>query len=201
MVHKPFLVAGICIALIGASLFSNGVYIQAKALLAQHLLQTAWQQTLQGGVKVKPWSWADTWPLARLRVPSQNIDMIILEGASGSSLAFAPGHLLGTASPGDQGVSLISAHRDTHFAFLRNVKIGDSINIQNSRDETSEYEIVSMEIKDASQVPIPVHTSNRSIMLVTCYPFDSLRAGGSLRYIVYAIEKNNGERSVHSGEV
>lgn len=201
MNHKSFLLTGLGISLLGIVWFSQGVYIQAKALLAQQLLQSAWQETLKARVQVKPWSWADTWPVARLTVASQAVDMIILEGASGSSLAFAPGHLQGTAAPGDPGISLISAHRDTHFSFLRHLKLGDSMRVQNSRGEISEYEVMSMTIKDASEVPIPQQTSNRAIMLVTCYPFDSLRAGGNLRYIVYATEKDSDLRSVRPGDV
>lgn len=201
MHHKSFILTGLGISLLGAVWFSQGVYIQAKAVLAQQLLQSAWQETLESRIYVKPWSWADTWPVARLTVASQAVDMIILEGASGSSLAFAPGHLQGTAAPGEPGISLISAHRDTHFSFLRHLKVGDSMRIQNSRGEISEYEVMSMAIKDARAVPLPQQTLNRGIMLVTCYPFDSLRAGGNLRYIVYATEKDSDIRSARPGDV
>ncbi len=201
MPRKILLMVGLCITLSGTVWFTQGVYIQAKAMLAQKLLQSAWQQTLQGQVKVKPWSWADTWPLARLTVAAQDVDMIILEGATGSSLAFAPGHLQGTAAPGDRGFSLISAHRDTHFSFLRHLKIGDSVSVQNSHGEISEYSVMTMVIKAADQVQIPAQSSKRGIMLVTCYPFNSLRAGGDLRYIVYAIEKDTVNQPVQSGDV
>ena len=45
---------------------AGGVWIHAKAVLAQILLERAWQQTRDGGERVRPWPWADTWPVARL---------------------------------------------------------------------------------------------------------------------------------------
>ena len=72
--------------------FGQGVYIYAKAELAQYLLVAAWQETKQTQQPVKPWSWADTWPVARIEVPTHNIDLIVLSGDIGRTLAFGPGH-------------------------------------------------------------------------------------------------------------
>jgi len=179
---------GLCIGLLGLGWFSQGVYIQAKAILAQQLLKSAWQQTLAGHAQVKPWAWADTWPVARLSMPSRQVDLIVLEGASGSSLAFAPGHLQGTPAPGDRGYSIISAHRDTHFTFLRHVKSGEILHLQSPTGDTRTFQVTAIEVVDEANASIPVHGSVRGIILVTCYPFDSLGAGSSQRYLVYAVE-------------
>src|SRR6476469_6161733 len=56
------------LALAGLVLFSQGAYIHAKALLAQVLLQRAFTETIATGRDTKPWSWADTWPVARIEV-------------------------------------------------------------------------------------------------------------------------------------
>src|SRR5207248_2826247 len=77
----------------GAALFGHGAYIYAKAGLAQVLLRRAWERTLAGERDVKPWPWADTWPVARLTIPKAGTDSIVLAGASGRTLAFGPGHL------------------------------------------------------------------------------------------------------------
>ncbi|WP_347814587.1 hypothetical protein [Pseudoalteromonas sp. APM04] len=51
---KKWLSAGLLIA--GLSLFGHGLYMQAKAWLAQVLIEHAWQQALaEPGKKVKPW--------------------------------------------------------------------------------------------------------------------------------------------------
>lgn len=57
----------------------SGAWIYVKAQLAQVLLQRAWAGTLAGQRDVKPWPWADTWPVARLVVPSLGIDQIVLK--------------------------------------------------------------------------------------------------------------------------
>ena len=49
------------LTLAGAALFGNGVYLYAKARVAQLLLARAWSRTLHGEHDVKPWSWADTY--------------------------------------------------------------------------------------------------------------------------------------------
>jgi sortase A len=184
--RKFLMITGLCISLLGGVSFAQGAYIQVKAMLAQYLLQSAWEETLQGQAKVKPWSWADTWPLARLSVAQHASDLIVLEGATGRTLAFAPGHLQGTSAPGDKGFAVISAHRDTHFSFLQYLKVGDSMQLQTRYGEKLEYQVTATQIVDTKDAQIPDDTAVKGLMLVTCYPFDSLRAGGPLRYIVYA---------------
>ena len=80
------------LASIGFWELGHGAWIHAKAWLAQLLLQRAWERTLRGEAAAKPWPWADTWPVARLRVPAHGVDLIVLSGVSGRTLAFGPGH-------------------------------------------------------------------------------------------------------------
>ena len=83
----------VTLVLLGLWQTGSGAWIYVKARLAQVLLQRAWVSTLAGQQDVKPWPWADTWPIARLVVPSQGIDQIVLEGAYRRTLAFGPGRL------------------------------------------------------------------------------------------------------------
>ena len=57
-----------------------------------------------------------------------------LAGVSGRTLAFGPGHVDGTPLPGDPGNSVLSGHRDTHFAFLRELRSGDILLVSTGRD-------------------------------------------------------------------
>ena len=107
--------------------FGEAAYIHLKAELAQYLLQQSWQQTLQGDRQVKPWPWADMWPVARIKMPKHNVDLIVLAGDSGRTLAFGPGYRFGTGDLGAAGNAMISAHRDTHFEFLQHVEQGDTL--------------------------------------------------------------------------
>src|SRR5215467_16205794 len=105
------------LALAGAGLIGDGAWIHAKALLAQVLLKRAFAETVATGHAVKPWSWADTFPVARIEVPRLNTSVIALAGSSGQALAFGPGHVERTPMAGEPGTAVYSAHRDTHFAF------------------------------------------------------------------------------------
>jgi sortase A len=64
----------LALVLIGLWQTGSGAWIYMKAQLAQVLLQRAWAGTLAGQRHVKPWPWADTWPIARLVVSSLGID-------------------------------------------------------------------------------------------------------------------------------
>ncbi len=60
----------------GSWQLAGGLWIDAKALLAQRLISVAWERTLIAGeAGVKPWPWADTWPVARLQVPRLQQDL------------------------------------------------------------------------------------------------------------------------------
>ena len=107
------------LAIAGAVLFGQGIYVHAKAMLAQVLLQRAFAETIATGHAVKPWPWADTWPEARITVARIGASAIVLAGSSGQALAFGPGHVERTADAGERGVAVYAAHRDTHFVFSR----------------------------------------------------------------------------------
>src|SRR3954466_13856045 len=125
----PRFIAPLLLALIGLILFGQGAYIHAKARLAQVLLERAFTKALASGHETKPWSWADTWPVARIEIKRIHASAIVLAGSSGQALAFGPGHVERTPDAGERGVAVYSAHRDTHFSFLRDVAVGDEINV------------------------------------------------------------------------
>jgi sortase A len=83
---------GLALALVAlaAGFLAAGGRIYLKAQLAQVLLRRAWAETQATGRPVKPWSWADTWPVARLSVPRHDVDLIVLAGASGRTGAPPP---------------------------------------------------------------------------------------------------------------
>jgi sortase A len=164
----------------------HGVWIHAKAQLAQYLLQRAWTRTLAGGTEVKPWPWADTWPVARLRVPAYGVDLIVLDGVSGRTLAFGPGHASGGPLPGAPGTAVISGHRDTHFGFLARLKAGDELFIDTPGRPAARFTVVETAVVDSRTAVIRA-ADGPALALLTCYPFDALRAGGPLRWVVMAL--------------
>jgi sortase A len=174
------------LAFAGAAFFGQGSYLYAKAQLAQMMLERAWSRTLDGERDVKPWNWADTWPVARISFPRQRVSSIVLAGASGRTMAFGPGHVDGTAMPGERGNCAISAHRDTQFAVLRDVRIGDPIVVEARDGRKVRYRVASTRIVDRSDVSVLAPAPGSVLTLITCYPFDAVVPGGPLRYIVVA---------------
>jgi sortase A len=171
---------------VGGWQFARGAWIQAKAWLAQTLIAQAWQRTLAGEARVKPWPWADTWPVARLSVASLGIERYVLEGADGAAMAFGPGHLLGTALPGTPGNSVITGHRDTHLAFLRDVAVGTRIVIETPDGARRAYVVRELRVLDRSDGWAAAQDGLTRLTLITCFPFGALRAGGAERYVVWA---------------
>ena len=181
---RPWLV--LPLLLLGGWQAGHGIFIQAKAALAQHLLREAWGRTLAGERQALPWSWADTWPVARLRVERLGIDRIVLAGATGRTLAFGPGHVDGTPLPGTKGTAVIGGHRDTNFRFLEVLRPGDFIGLETPDGATHSYRVAGTRIVDHRNANIVLAGEDSRLTLVTCYPFDALRPGGPLRYVVEA---------------
>jgi sortase A len=178
-----------CVFAIGMWQVGEGSWIYAKAGLAQWLLQRAWSHSLAGDVAAKPWPWADTWPVARLIVPSQNIDQIVLEGAYGRTLTFGPGHAESSGGMDNPGTSILTGHRDTHFRFLQRLKAGDEILLTTRNQRQRRYRVSSLSVVDAGRASIRQDTEENQLALVTCYPFDAVNPSGPLRYVVMAEEK------------
>ena len=132
-------VLALALLLAGLVLFGQGAYIHAKAALAQVLLERAFATTVATGRVTKPWSWADTWPVARIAVKRLGASAIALAGSSGQALAFGPGHVEQSAEPGERGIAIYAAHRDTHFRFLKDVAIGDEIAVTRRDGRTFRY--------------------------------------------------------------
>ena len=175
-------------ALVAAGLLAcgSGAYVYAKAVAGQALLHVAWLRGAQGAAPAKPWPWADTHPIARLRVPALDVDEFVLAGASGRTLAWGPGHLDDSAPPGAAGNTVLSAHRDTHFRFLQRVVPGDAIALELPGGGVRHYRVREVRVADVRTLRIPRDTAVPTLTLVTCWPFDALAPGGPLRYVVVA---------------
>lgn len=169
-------------------------YYQAKAELAQWLLDKAWKKSQQKTQEhFKPWPWADTWPKLKLslikytadqsEVKTQN-EYIVLTDASGESLAFGPGLMTPNILPGQEGNSFIAAHRDTHFASLQDIQLNDELLVE-SQDKTKHRFIIDqIKIVDSEQEQPIIESSTARLTLVTCYPFDMSVQRTPLRLLV-----------------
>ena len=179
-------VAGpIVLLMAGLLLFGQGAYIHAKALVAQILLRHAFEQTIVTGHDIKPWSWADTWPIARIAIERLHAETIVLAGSSGQALAFGPGHVELTADAGERGVAVYSAHRDTHFRFLKAVVMGDAIDVTRRDGRTFRYRVDGSAVVRFDASGIDPNSGGYELVLSTCWPFDAVTSGPD-RYILHA---------------
>jgi sortase A len=188
----PRIISPLVLALVGTILFGDGAYIHAKARLAQILLERAFDKSIATGQPVKPWSWADTWPVARIEVKRIGASAIVLEGTSGQALAFGPGHIHQTVDVGERGVAVYAAHRDTHFRFLRNVAIGDVIDVTRTDGKHFRYRADSTAIVQFDAPGIDPATPGFELILATCWPFDAVTSGTE-RYLLHATLVGDGE--------
>lgn len=182
--------AGAILICLGIWQIVESGWIHAKAALASHLVSNAWRQTLAQGQPERPWPWADTWPVARLRFPSLARDLPVLAGASGATLAFGVGHLDGTAAPGADGHSVIAGHRDTSFRQIKHLKQDDPVSLQGRDGRWRHYRVTGTAVADA-RLPWQLRTvpkGKSALTLVTCWPLKAVVPGGPLRYLVFAEE-------------
>lgn len=173
---------------LSAGLLLAGLWIPFKAAVAQELLTLAWARTQASQVESRPWPWADTWPVARLQLPGEESALVVLSGGHGESLAFGPGQVTGP-DLGERPRSpvVVAGHRDTHFRPLKDIQQGQEIRLQFADGAWRRYRVDSLRIVDSRQEQMDLSRYDRnSLVLVTCYPFDSLNANGPLRFVVEA---------------
>jgi sortase A len=181
----PRRISPLVLALAGIILFGDGGYIHAKAWLAQVLLERAFAKSIATGHPTKPWSWADTWPVARIEVKRIGASAIVLAGSSGQALAFGPGHVEQTVDAGERGVAVYAAHRDTHFRFLKDIAIGDEIEVTRSDGRHFRYRVDSSAIVRFDASGIDPDAQGYDLVLSTCWPFEAITSGPD-RYILHA---------------
>lgn len=169
----------------GGFLLVGQGWMAVKAHLASRMIHRAYAAHLEDGRAHRPWRWADTHPLARLRFPRLDVERIVLAGAGGSSLAFGPGHLHGSAPLGGPGNAVVAGHRDSWFAFLRRVEVGDLIELE-TRDGSRRYRVAATEVRSMWDPDVTADDGGERLTLLTCYPFDAL-GEGERRWVVTGI--------------
>jgi sortase A len=107
-------------------------------------------------------------PVAHLVIPSIGLDEIVLEGVDANALNSGPGHVPGSALPGERGNSVISAHRDRHFSGFGSLKIGDLIETE-SASHDDRWRITALKVIDKDS-PALFTTTDATLTLTTCWP-------------------------------
>jgi sortase A len=175
----------VTLLLAGLLVGGEGMWIYLKARLAQLLLEISWRAEI-AGEHLKPWPWADTHPVAKLTIERDGATIIVLAGASGRTMAFGPGHVDGTPMPGETGNCVITAHRDTHFAPLQFVRPGDRVTLQRTDGRSVHYLVKATRIVSKQDTSVIRQDGRTRLTLITCYPFDAVKPGTPLRWVVMA---------------
>ena len=178
--------------------FVQAGFITAKAQVAQWLLENAWQKASSNKAiddkkshQVLPWAWADIYPVAKLSFEQQKTSHIVLNNDSGQALAFGPGithsaQLLGS----ENNTTIISAHRDTHFSILEDVQVGDNLRLEVIGSSIINLSVTNRYIIDTRAETLLIEreaiTDKQRLILVTCFPFDSVESATPYRLIIEA---------------
>jgi sortase A len=160
--------------------------IRAKAWLAPILIERAWADSQAHDVNVKPWPWADTWPVARLLVPRLDIEQFVLAGANGASLPFGPGHVAASSLPGAGGTIAVAGHRDTHFEFVGRLVVGDVVLLEARDGRRRAYRVRERTVKDSRHEYMRLADAAERLLLITCEPTSAFTARGPWRLVVSA---------------
>jgi sortase A len=180
---KLLLIAAIALT---ASQWSEAGMIRAKAWLAPILIERAWGDSQAHDVNVKPWPWADTWPVARLLVPRLDIEQFVLAGANGASLPFGPGHVAASSLPGAGGTIAVAGHRDTHFGFVDRLVVGDVVLLEARDGRRRAYRVRERTVKDSRHEYMRLADGAERLLLITCEPTSAFTARGPWRLVVSA---------------
>lgn len=162
--------------LAGASLTGRSLYLHGKASLASILIRIAWEESVKTGVEQRPWPWADTHPIGRLRIPRLGYDEIVLEGASGGTLAFGPARVWSGARPGARGNLVLAGHRTSWFLPLKDLALGDTIVMESrgarhGETRTRTYAVDALRVVAPRDVERLLPADDDVLTLVTCHPF------------------------------
>ena len=178
------------ILIAGACLCGRALYLHAKAELAGILIRRAWEESVQSGKAHKPWAWADTHPVARLRIPRLGYDEIVLEGATARTLAFGPARLMSGAGMGEAGNLVLAGHRTSWFRSLEGIAAGDAVSIEwfDGRGglHRRTYAVQRVQVVEPQDVALQGPTGDDVLTLITCYPFGS-RPTSPQRFVVRAL--------------
>jgi sortase A len=124
--------------------------------------------------------------IGRLEIPGAGVSAIVAAGTDELTLRRGIGHIDGTALPGEGGNVGLAGHRDTVFRGLRKLRPADRIFLVTSSGRF-EYSVESLRTVAPEQNEVLEATSQPTLTLVTCFPFDYV-GPAPLRYIIRARE-------------
>ena len=123
-------------------------------------------------------------PLAVLRIDKIHLKAPVFGSTDALALNRGVGWIAGTARPGEGGNIGIAGHRDGFFRGLKDVSLGDTIELSTVR-ETAVYVVDRIEIVSPRNTSVLAPHMAPTLTLVTCYPF-YLVGDAPKRYVLHA---------------
>jgi sortase A len=178
---------------IGVALIVSYIGTNVFASLAQRDLGRRMDALLERAAAMDPLqrssiSYAPGDPVARLQVSSIGLDVVVAEGATAAAMRRAPGHLAGSAVPGEEGVAIVTGNRfgfGSYFLRLDRLEVGDRILTQSALGSTT-YTVIEVRVVPADRLDLATDSSERVLVL-----FGSSRLwGGADRVVVRAVAED-----------
>jgi sortase A len=138
-------------------------------------------------------------PLSVVRISRIGLEAPVLDGTGEWTLNRGVGHIEGTVFPGERGNVGIAGHRDGFFRALKDVVVGDTIELD-LRDRAEFYRVTSMLVVAPSDVSVLRDHSVPTLTLVTCYPFYFV-GNAPKRYVVQAVRIGSSLSNASSSEL
>jgi sortase A len=107
--------------------------------------------------------------LVRVVIPKANVDAIVVDGVTRKLLAVGPGHMPSTPMPGETGNAVISAHRDTFFRHIGDLRTGDHV-IVHRGGSIFQFAVKNKKIVKPNDLSVIRPTDDAELTLITCYP-------------------------------
>jgi sortase A len=147
--------------------------------------QSTWSENRIRAYAQSPAAQTKLIPQALLHIPSVKLTVPVYADTSDSTLNRGAGLIAGTASPGAAGNTGIAAHRDSFFRALKDVALGDQIEIEHFSGARA-YRVSALYIVSPDDMRPLEQTQHSVVTLVTCYPFYYVGSAPQ-RYIVRAV--------------
>lgn len=202
------------LVIVGTLLCIQASWLPFKAWLSQQLINHSWQQSMTAQkhlqaqqqnhaqdntsphnlnsynltkqIAIKPWPWADTYPIAELVFQRLDKSIVVLNGGDPTTLAFSAGAVAPFNQPNVTKPFVVAGHRDSHFALLEDVTIRDIISLTDAQGQAQLFKVESIDIVDASAGQLSLIDNEQSLILITCYPFAGIGNDSDERYVITA---------------
>ncbi|WP_286262894.1 class GN sortase [Thalassotalea atypica] len=178
--------SALLLMVLGMVVAVHGAWLPTKAWLSEQLIAYSWHHSSTHKESISPWPWADTQAIAQMHVPRLNKKLVLLLGVDGTSLAFSAGVMHRYSTLNQSSPFIVAGHNDSHFSFLEDIQMKDIISMTDKHGTNQLYQVEDILIINDDTNDLVIDESEASLVLITCYPFDALNVGGSLRYVIKA---------------